>query len=475
MKTKKIVIAVLMATLVTAFIVGCIAPLDNTESNSSEKQFQSAPDGLTLVRLNIVNSKNSRTTRPDTSSVDMDSFAYFTLQVKTAPGGSDVTPGSLSGHLTKTQIQGASIPLAPSASYTFAVTAYNSSNEKLAFGVEPLAVTDLNKTLSIDLKEIVDGTGTGLFTVSKALFSGYGTALLSMSYLGPGGSGDTINNYDIKTNDLGATAVSGVSGTLKSGYYLMKIALTQTGKQNVTFIEVVHIYEGFTTTYDGSSTNQTPLPTLRTNLYTITYEYLATTPHGVAGTNFKVSEQVTHGNPITNSGITTDDTTKLFGGWFTSADSGVTLDDQVYDNTSISPPPTKIIKAQTLYAKWVPSTVGVTFTGVDVNWSTPTPPGFTGSATYSQDDNTISITIEVTTNKSSYKSFAWYIDDENGAEFAGDGAGTYKITIVDSEGVDDVVKWYMAGNHTIYLIATTLGDVPESGHFDIECTPSVLP
>jgi len=441
MKTKRNLIAFLMAMLVMALIIGCFTPID-TVNSKEQTEPQVTPDGKILVRLNLVDSKG-RTILPNTTGFTWpDSVDHFTLSVKDSENAS-FTPGDLSGNIPNiTTITGTAIPLAPNETYTFTVIAYidATSSSARAIGVQDLAVSSTTTTLSIVMKEIVDGTGKG--TLSVAGITGYDTAELTLTPLSATGT-TGVTSYDLNTADAG----SPYSGLVNSGYYIMTIDLTLTGHEDASVVEVVHIYQGFTTSFSG------PYPTLRVNEYLIEYDDTSSLYTGTA------DETVHHGEYITNlTGITPSSGTDVFGGWYTSS----TPAQQTPANRITGS--TKIIKPLHLYIKWESSTYNVGITGITHAWSGSTEPDFTGStATYNQNDATITINIVVANDLAYESTFAWYVD---GKLLSGETGSTLTIT----ENREDASNWYQAGTHEVQLIATEIDGTPCSGTWQISCT-----
>jgi hypothetical protein len=463
MKTKKIVIAVLTAALVMAFIIGCIAPIDSINPGTANKD-QTGPqitsDGKILVRLNLVDSKG-RTVVPNTAGFSFPTGVdHFTLSVTDSLNVSQPLPAALANPITGgsagvTLITSTPIPLAPEETYKFTVTAFTgaAATTAVAIGEQNLAVDSSNFTLSIVLKEIIDGSGKG--TLNVAGINGYDSADLTLTPLTANGTSGITHNLNLDELPVPGTAYSGL---INSGYYLMVIALTQSGHEGASLVEVVHIYENFTTSFSG------PYPTLRVNEYTITYDDDAGLYQGMA------DETVHHGDPITNLNAATiipSSGTDVFGGWYTTK---VTA--QQTPATRITGA-NKIIKALDLWIKWEPSVVDVDVSGLTNAFTGQgIVPVITGTATYSQGSASITITLTVTNDD--YSSFSWR--GENGSELTTTatqtvtGQGTASITIVAAQA--DASNWYQAGTHRITLVVTeTISGAILSGTSEITCNP----
>jgi len=427
MKTKKTVITVLMAILIIALVISCQSPFDKADSGS-EGERQPAPDGKTLVRLNLTDS-NARTVMPTTTGYTaLTDFDGFTLLIKDSSNATQDLPSALQGTIAlASTINSTDIPLAPMETYSFTVTAFKGSNA-MALGTTSLAVTQSNKTLTVTLKEIADGSGTGTLTVNPDI-SAYGTATVSLTPLSANAS-----------PAVAAQSIPYTNASIKSGLYLMTIALAKAKCESASVIEVVHIWNGLPTTFSG------PLPTLRSNVHLVEYDY---TDDADLPELRDESEEVAHGDSITN----TDPIPVgqyIFGGWFTDPDD----EDTLVDGDTI------IIKPLTLLAKWEPSTVDVRAT-VTLSWSAPVNPTLSGTASYSQSDSTINIAISVG-NAESFTSFKWYVD---GTEQVGQTGSSLTIT----GNVNTALNWYQKGTHSIQLVVGMANGNYYSGTATITC------
>jgi hypothetical protein len=448
MKTKKNVIAVLTAALVTAFIIGCVAPMDSPNFGTGvTPSGRTTPDGKVLVSLNLVNSDSgARTVLPTLGGyATIDGFDYFTLTV-TKGGVSQGLPLALQGDIAAVAtITSTAIPLDSGGNYVFTVIAYDSGDDRRALGT--YTITNLgstNNTINIVLKEIVDGLGSGFFTVTSNA-SGYDSADLTMTPLSVTGTADQID-IDITGNDYEDIP-------LKSGYYRMTIALTKANCEPVTVVEIVHIYENFTTTYIDT------LPTLRSNLHAITYSY--TLDGGAVGTGMP-SENVAHGASITNLTATNSipPVGYVFGAWYDGVNGTSTA---VAGN--VVGATTKIIRPLTLYAKWEPAQTNVSISSVTLKWGGDNPPVISGTATYSQALGTITILISVASPEL-YGNMLWF-NDQNTQIGTGD---TLNIGQTFASATGGALNWWQAGTHTITFTATE-GGIPYSTQQTIVCTP----
>jgi len=304
MKTKKTIIAVLTAALITAFFIGCNVPLDDLNLDLGKKT--SVPDGKTRVRINLGDSKqNARTILPDTSYyTNASKFAKFLLFVydDTADTGdyeklptanpitSDPSKPSTFIYFTYDKFS-TDLVLTNTHYYTFTVFACNSDEDFQAWGVSDdgagnssIEITGTNDEVNIKLKEIIGSMPTDWNTfVSNGKFSwdlsdlldDYEIATLSLAEIGGGAINldDPNASIDLLTSGNEKSSVSDVP----VGYYTMVLQLgaPTSYKQTVYVREVIHIWSGLETKYIPGSTPEStaaPLPTLRDTRYAVTFD-----------------------------------------------------------------------------------------------------------------------------------------------------------------------------------------------------------
>jgi len=502
MKTKKTVIAVLVAALVIALIIGCNISQDNEiidlGGKLGEKQSATTADDLVTVRLNV-NASNvpPRTIIPTTVPTQLSDFDYFTLQIIKDNGDNttssiDLSTGGYNTFFDNTKLGAFSISLASGFYYKFTLIGYEYDSGGLTY----TAIAAGEKTQSISaagavnivLKEITDGTGTGTFQwdvnieFDDPLDPGndvpYETANLTLTNLKGGSVFFNPPTNDISILDLLDDGALGDNHTgsipVPSGYYKMVIELGKPGYQTVYVQEIVHIYAGgFVSEYDR------PLPNLRSNLHKITFNYAADS----SSSGLTPYENIAHGKAYNAASGGLQNTSPahsnssgfIFERWHTSAITGNT----VTDNASILDYNTLVIKPVTLYAKWTATS------NVNVNLSVSV--GFTGSydpdiskkgvgvGSFSQGSASFDITL-VINNPASYDTFSWYKDTDKNTPIVTKVVGTdldpYEAQIaysLNAGGVD----WWQTGKHTIILIVSdSHGALAEnSGKFEITCTP----
>ncbi|MDR1836481.1 MAG: InlB B-repeat-containing protein [Treponema sp.] len=337
------------------------------------------PPGMGYVMLNF--GLAGRTIRPAAGDfvADVDDFKKFTVFFTATSGGASVGPTDfLSDPVTDPPTAGAKTALEKLEANAFTVTpgtysievwAYNNAaatqyTGAVAYGKStPITVaagTGDSRSIALAAitdKEVVGETntarqGTGIFAWNLTLGANTTAASLTLTTYP---DGDPVTGFT--SRNIMTTLNS--SDVLDPGFYNVSIALSGTNVKSATIREVLHIYQGMTSTYVAT------LPALSTNVYTITYQY------NNGGGTANQSESVTHGNAITGpspdpTGITY--TGYSWVGWFTedvpvgtaSAEGGGT---QVVVGTY------KPIKNQTLYGRWQSTGINVT-----VTWDPPEHP-----------------------------------------------------------------------------------------------------
>jgi len=359
MKTKKFLIAVLTAALVTAFMVSCTIPLEDTspEVVKVKVKEQPAPDGMVNVWINVGNSKsNARTVMPTTTGYEyLEDFPFFLLFIYDDSSSADVS-------LTSTAFEGFfeidafdnPITLTADNYYTFTVFACNNDADDtttryMAWGssASTLINDDADDTVQIELKEVIDLAGVWSAYNTKGAFhwnpdvSAYETALLTLTPLStPSTPVPTINELNLKI-----ALNNGKTEALDNGYYIMILELGANDYQTVYVREMVHIWSGFTSVYPTSTTI---LPTLRSTLCTVNFDYgtdvqtVETRPESktiTIGSTF--TDVLAKPTDNTKPAHITDPTNYYFDGWY--RESGL---------SNLLVPSTLVVRDTTLYAKW---------------------------------------------------------------------------------------------------------------------------
>jgi len=382
MKTKKTIIAVLAAALVTAFFIGCSVPLDNL--NLDIGQTQSTHNGKARVRINLGNSNsNARTILPDTSDyTSASSFAgfvlfiysvtetdYLELPASTPITSPDPTDSSSFVYIPYSALA-TDLELDPDNKYIFTIFACNEldgTGEFQAWGISDdgngdpeILITGTDDEVNIALKEIIGSIPTAWnsfisngkfswdFTDDKLDLSNYTTAILTLTEIG-GSTALDIGGLNVKSVDIKTTKTSTVSN-VPVGYYRMVLQLGNIPEFQTVYVrEVIHIWSGLETKYipePAEGATAAALPTLRSLRHTVTFDYSDDSQSPPS------PKTAIHGNTINDvlaSGTDntapdpTNTTDNYFSQWFYTNSSG-----NVAKLTDV------IIKPITLYAKWLP-------------------------------------------------------------------------------------------------------------------------
>ena len=350
------------------------------------------PEKVGYLRLKLATKSGggARTILPDTSEItDLTDFTSF-----------DVYFASASSYNVTGYISEAAIAL-PEGTYTAQVVGIKSGVVKAAGDVSVTITAGDTDSQSVTLKEIVDGEGDGTF--SWALTNPGGVTTASMVITGLSATATASTTVDLLDSKLTSSV------TLKSGYYRVDITLEKADSKSGKVIEALHIYEGFDSPYTA-----TALPTLKTNVYTVTFAL-----NDGSGDDH-ATPSVTHGGyvpmPADPTNTATGKEDWIFGGWYTDADweagDKFTFNDDDTPDTFVSD--AKILKAITLYAKWIdPASLlgSVEIEIVDVTYSGNATPLQLDATDISWDIGTDTGTITITvTNDSDYQSFEWVLD-----------------------------------------------------------------
>jgi len=326
MKTKKTIIAVLAAALVTAFIIACNVPMDDLNLDSGVGEKQSTPDGKVRVRISLGNSNsNARIILPDTSSHKVASaFDKYLLFIhddtdgifEGLPSSTPITSTDPSDDNTFVYITydkfATDLLLTDNHFYTFTVFACNSAGDFQAWGESDDGsdnpsieiINDGSDLINIKLKEIVSmptawdtfiSGGKFSWNIAALSLSSYTTAVLSLTEIGGaafpiGGPG----NFSVNLKSVGG--IGNVSN-VPAGYYRMVLQLGANNKQTFYVREVIHIWSGLETKYipgTGEGTTAAPLPALKSLLHTVTIDY----GDDDGDNDGPESKTATHGNTI---------------------------------------------------------------------------------------------------------------------------------------------------------------------------------
>ena len=337
-KTKKcgVFAALAVALLLSvALVTSCVESLGfgGLTVSSSEKEVTPfvPPPGMGYIRLNIIDPDKPRTVLPA-----MPAAVQFYSVVVTGTGASVGSDFTSSGGTSAVY----SPVVVPPGTYSVTVYAYSSIDNtvRVAKGTtasDVTVTTTPGATANVTLKKITDdGTGTFKYTLTlPTLADEPDTAVLNVTTWPDENATVTaltaVNLLDPLTD--GTTGV-----TLDSGFYYVTVALTKAGHASYTKLEIVHIAQNLTTTFNHV------FNALNRNLYTVTYNNVTN-----EGTNFADPTKVVHGSLVTNYYTTPpvdgSASGSTFGGW-------------CKDNPPTAPwlwASDRIIKDLNLYAKWV--------------------------------------------------------------------------------------------------------------------------
>ena len=420
------VFAALTAVLLlsAALVISCVEPISLGGFTVPQEKGQTPfvpPEGMGCVSLNI-GGGDARTIRPASGDFIASATAFEKFDVSftaVSPGTGTTVP--VNGIIATDDpdpvatayqnLTGRSFTLT-AGQYNVEIWAYEDEDDTaktgaVAYGksttVTVVAGTTSN-SVSIDLKEISTTTHGGTGTFAWALTPGDNTdeVLLTLTTYPDGDEVTGFTEEDITSNLSGTAA-------LAPGFYRVSVALSGTNTKNQTITEILHIYQGMTSTYSGT------LPDLGINVYTITYTlgYTSTwTPD--TGATFIHGSKIIEPTEPTRDGY-------VFEGWFNESGTTSAFDFDKY-----------YIRNQIMYAKWVantaPYTVTITFNphkgenAPDISLHNDTDNEAIVGLTYTIDrDDPIVITFSVDTPATgAYSNYSWTV--------AGDGNEDYVST-----------------------------------------------
>jgi len=375
MKTKKIVIAVLMATVLisAALIIGCMDEFNELslsgEDVESEDNYQ-APEGKGLVRFKVGDSEidNKLTILPNfdkyTTSGNNIAKMYFDVKftnlesdtgdahygeiVYFPHGATPANPATTKA--TYTEFYNKPIPLTLGEKYSFVITAYN-----VAAGTIPIAkytsvspgddIIVSSSTIAkgpYTLTAVIDSTKTGDFVYNISIPD-------DTDYT------NTTNLIEIELVDSGSPQYVDMSGgdsstdpgriiysntiSLNSGYYLVTFKLEKDNYLSKKYVEAVHIYPGM-----ESKMEWTPSALVK-NTLEVSFDLNsesndnASYDPAIDGKTQNIVYGFTASPPANNP----TNASKNFLGW---------SDDDTDDGTNLWVFTNKIFKDTTLYAIW---------------------------------------------------------------------------------------------------------------------------
>jgi hypothetical protein len=457
------VFAALAAVLLVsaALVTSCPEALDFGGLKAPQEQELEPfvpPEGMGFIRFSIDDDspgRSARTAIPAALYVDRTDFAKVEVTLTGATSTNDQTIPSWDG----TPI--AKVP----DTYKVTVIGYDASDVAVATGEKIGVIVSANTgtPATVDMKEIVDGSGNGTF--SWDLDNTFAATTATMKIVGlSSGAEHTHDAYytGVTNGELVAGGELTGSVTLKSGYYRMELALVKANHKSATVLEILHIWNGHDTEYEKELS-------LNANVHTITYNW---NDGRTGGSAYSTTKPFTHGTALTHPGAgagtapvyndgTVDDPAQIFQGWYTTASAG--------DLWAIG---TKLVlRSQALFAHWgsAPPFQGITLTldfkytgeptitiGVTnkVGGATVNP----GSLTIDPyDPPTLVLTATVPGTLTS-PTYSWSYDQ-----------GTLSPANAVTQDLDfgSVIDFTNPGTHNITLIVTS-GGTPYTKHIAIE-------
>jgi len=442
--------------LAVALITSCPEPLgtgdfsvqqegEGAQTNSAAPS-EHTTNGAIYLNFGDSGSSNGRTIRPNMTLYDaVSKFSFFDVYFEDS--SNVVTPFL---NRTTTSVLGP-YTLTTTGTYEVRVYAYTApggvsgtNTTAVAFGADTsVSVTSAGGTAEIDLAEIKDAVGNGTFNLALSQPASNAATGITMSIVPLTGGTSSVTGVSLSNAQLTTYTTS-----LLSGFYRVEITLSRTGGLTTIIREILHIYQGMTSTF----TRQ--LPPVNTNEYTITYQYND-------GATSNGTETITHGDAITGPASPSPDpsTTNFYAGhtwqgWYTEAgpSNWGTL---AVLNTY------KPVKTQTLYGRWQSSGVNITL-GVDMSGNNSPQLSITGivgminnnddtySATVDRSSPPTNVVISVT-NDDAYDSFSWSVSTTSQTS-------TDEYITLDFSTLDLMI----AGDHVITVIAKI--DSPVSYH-----------
>ena len=316
---------------------GSQSPAGNTVSQPAAGITDSPPlEKKGYIYLNLSTKNNgARTIMPNTGAIgDIDDFDSFSVYVVKAD--SSVVAGGTHEDKALDYFDDP-IEVVP-GNYTVQVFG-NYGGGAVAFGEDDTVqvIASSGGSANIVLKEIVDGKDDGTFAwdIAQAPTTPADTVTMIINGISSGATPTTtVSEFPTSLSGGSYTDLTGIS--LKSGYYRVEIEQEKTGHKTVKTLSILHIYQGFTSTFDSYT-----LPDLKPNVYSIAFD-LGTSGGTLASVPVNHGAKVT--KPTPNPTFVPDGEQKgKFENWYTN--SGLTT---LYDFDQL------VINAFTLYAKWTP-------------------------------------------------------------------------------------------------------------------------
>ena len=478
MKTKKCgVYAALAAVLLISavLITNCVDPLNGLSVPKEEQPRFTPPPGMGYIVLDFGDSGSPlRTIRPNTATLfpDISIFTRFDLLITDLDlEGSPPAPSTTLTRTGQTYSQMIAPFTLPGGSYDIEVWAYNgggtpgTKSTALAYGISTAkSIIGSGDTATIVLSEIANniiggGSGVGIFKLALTNATTNPATGITMNVFPLPNGGAVVTDENILSR------LMTYEENMAPGYYRVEITLTRANSLTTTIREILHIYQGMTSTYTAT------LPQVNHNEYTITYTFNDSRTGG--STPATEDETVVHGNAILGpessdtDGIPTHisgDSNYSFLGWFTTASGSPT---NVEREIGLYKP----LADETLQARWTYTSTGNLTLTLTLSMSGPNDPqlsvsGLTLSGSNGVYTGTISrpsapttITFSVT-NNSAYASYEWTVSTS---------AATSSTSSIDLDFSD--FDYLLSGDHVITVIGTTSGGSYYSSTATIKVSP----
>jgi uncharacterized repeat protein (TIGR02543 family) len=459
MKTKKIVIAVLAATLLisAALIVGCIDPESGAfgKLDLKENDYQ-IPPGKGLVVLNI-SQKIARTILPSSGVPSSAAGLFFDVVFSpdSSVGGNTAVSATFPASGDKydfTHFDQVPFPLVP-GTYDITITAYKAADgsgviagwSNVALGKPSTPVTSSVVNVPAINLVVFSGLGNGTFeyNITYAVINSAGL-LTPVAYTA---SKQTLDIYNyggtlvqsVPLSTPGAlTSNNGTPLSLPAGYYTVIVKLEASNCQDRVLDNVMHIYPGLLSIYTNNS-----VPAPNQNQFTVNFSLNGIAPDGADNTYLEDLSGSggpdttdysgrNHQYPLSNADLVAspglpDNDGYDFIGWFESASPGPS--DVAWDILT-----RKVFRDRTLYAKWEPK-AGAKFTitldviDPDISVTGDTPPF--SYADILADTKNIVFTVD---NDTDFDSISWKFNGAtvgSGATLTIGGGFTSLLNLVD--------------------------------------------
>jgi len=461
---------VVVLLLAAALITSCPDPLssgDFTVPQENEQTRFQPPPGMGYIRLNVdvEGFSGERTAMPTATFTTIGSFGSREVNIiGTAAGNAN--------NKNEPAWNGSTAIAVNPDTYTVQVIGYNSATPKVAVAygeATSVGVTaGTGGTANVVMKEIIDGSETGIFSWAFTDPDSVDSATLNIVGLSAGAQDDYDDiDYDLLSGaafDLGPAKGLTSTLTLDSGYYRIELTVVKANYQTAVIREIIHIWGGYTTSYSKALS-------LNSTLHEILYDYQD--DRSGTGAFINPTRSFAHNADFAYpTGVTTPeyldssdsvDPSYTFVGWFTASSGG----------TQWIPTTTKVLHPRTLYAQWSTGpedlTVNVTFAyttvpGISFTVTLNNPPTFTPFVSSTPISQASPPELIITaTNSLTSPTYNWYYEEGATPSVS---LGTANNTIVDFSGINLTVP----GTHT-FNVEIMSGGTPYNGKVTFTVTP----